>query len=261
MSQPEDSQTPELSSPNADDLAKLERSRRRAYRVLGGILKGTVLLGTKRTWRGLDKLPAGGCIVAANHVSQFDPLTAAHPLYDHGRPPVIMAKASLWNVPMLGTILRRSGQIPVFRGTAEAAKSLELAGERLEQGACILVFPEGTLTKDPDLWPMLAKTGVARLALATRQPVVPLSQWGAHKILPRGAKLLRLIPRKPVSVTVGEPVDLSDLYDKPLDGVVLREATNRIMAAITANLAVLRDQEPPSSPWDARTSRRVEDEG
>lgn len=178
-------------------------------------------------------------------MSNVDPLTFAHFLYDNGVAPKILAKSSLFSVPVLGTVLRATGQIPVYRNTADAGKSLQAAVEALEQGECVAVFPEGTLTREPDLWPMAGKTGVARLALTTGAPVIPIAQWGAQHLLGPYKKLLKPIPRKRVTVVAGPPVDLEDLRGGPLDTSVLREATERVMVAITTQLEEIRGEQAP----------------
>lgn len=208
---------------------------------------------TRRDWQGTENIPAtGGFIAAGNHMSNIDPLTFAHFLYDQGRAPKILAKASLWKVPFLGWLLDRTGMIPVQRNTAGAASSVSAAVDQLAKGECVAVFPEGTLTRDPDLWPMVGKTGAARLALASRMPVVPIAQWGMQEILPRYSKRFRPFPPKNISVHAGPPVDLSDLYERPVDSATLREATNRIMDAITALLEDIRGEQAPAERFDVR---------
>jgi 1-acyl-sn-glycerol-3-phosphate acyltransferase len=224
----------------------------RAYLWLARLIRPFLLASTKRSWTGVENLPEGAFIAAANHMTNVDPLTTAHFLYDNGRPPRIMAKASLFSVPVLGWFLRHTDQIPVYRGSAQAGDALVAAEAALHKGECVLVFPEGTLTRDPDLWPMVAKTGIGRLALASRAPVIPIAQWGSTDLLGRYGKILKPIPPKRVQVTAGTPVDLSDLYGRPLDGATLREATSRIMAAVTQLLAGLRGEEPPDQPFDSR---------
>ncbi|MEE6296245.1 lysophospholipid acyltransferase family protein [Georgenia wangjunii] len=210
------------------------------------------MVTTRRHWRGAEHLPVGGFIAAGNHLTNVDPLTFAHFLYDNGRAPKILAKHSLFAVPFLGWVLRKTGQIPVQRGSARAGDSLGPAIAALDAGECVAVFPEGTLTRDPDLWPMEAKTGVARLALSTRVPVVPIAQWGMQDLMGRYSAVLKPFPPKDVHVVAGPPVDLSDLYDRPQDSAALREATSRVMAAITALLAEIRQEEPPARTWDIR---------
>ncbi len=230
----------------------------RAYRIIASIVRPVLFAVTRRAWSGTEHLPREtGFIAAANHMSYADPLTTAHFLYDNGFVPRILAKAPLFKVFFVGRVLRASGQIPVYRNTSRAGESLEAAFEALREGECVAVFPEGTLTRDPELWPMTGKTGVARLALVSKAPVIPIAQWGAHRLMPRYGKLPRPFPRKLQTVVAGPAVDLSDLYDKPLEAAVLREATERVMAAITAQLAEIRGEEPPATRFDPRTSPEV----
>ncbi|MBD5787813.1 1-acyl-sn-glycerol-3-phosphate acyltransferase [Cellulosimicrobium terreum] len=231
----------------------------RAYRGVASVLRPILFAITRRDWQGAEKLPATGFIAAANHVTQVDPVTLAHFLYDQGRAPKITAKSSLWKVPVLGKILTSTGMIPVHRGTSGAAQSLVDSTTQLDAGECVVFFPEGTLTRDPGLWPMVGKTGVARLALSSRAPVVPIAQWGAQDLLAPYGKLFKPIPRKQVHVHVGTPVDLSDLYDRPQDTATLREATSRIMAAITSQLEVIRGERAPAEPYDPRKNRATEE--
>jgi 1-acyl-sn-glycerol-3-phosphate acyltransferase len=208
---------------------------------------------TRRDWRGTGNLPReGGFIAAGNHATEIDPLTFAHVLYDNGFAPRILAKASLFKVPGFGAILRATGQLAVDRGTTRAGDSLEPAVAALAAGEVVAVFPEGTLTRDPDLWPMAGKTGVARLALASRVPVIPIAQWGATELLPRYSKRLRPFPRKQIYVIVGRAVPLDDLYDRPRDSAVLREATERVLDAITALLEQIRGESAPTPRFDLR---------
>ncbi|SNS51891.1 1-acyl-sn-glycerol-3-phosphate acyltransferases [Micrococcales bacterium KH10] len=233
------------------------RGLTRTYRLLVLLLRPGLMVFIKRSWSGGEKLPReGGYIVAANHMSGFDPVTTTHFLHDQGVAPKIMAKDSLWKVPVLGAFLRGTNMIPVSRGTRNASDSLDAAREALANGECVLIFPEGTLTKDPELWPMVAKTGVARLALTTGAPVIPVSQWGVQRIFRQHSKLLRLLPRKTVQVSVGDPVDLTDLQDQPLTASVLAEATERIMRAIADGVGTLRGEEPPVELFDPRSARK-----
>ncbi|MBE1878120.1 lysophospholipid acyltransferase family protein [Myceligenerans pegani] len=224
----------------------------RAYRFVAFCVRHLGFSLWKYDWRGQENFPTkGGFIAAANHVTEIDPLPLAHFVYDSGYEPRILAKRSLFDSPV-GFALRWTNMIPVDRGTKSSAQSLADAGKLLGDGAAVVILPEGTLTRDPDLWPMVAKTGMARMALASKLPVVPIAQWGAHKTLPRYGRVPSLFPRKKVVISVGEPVDLSDLYDKPLDSAVLAEATERVMDAITGQLAEIRGEEPPKHRFDLR---------
>lgn len=230
------------------------------YRTIGLAVRGLMFSMCRYEWSGKENFPtSGGFIAAANHATELDALTFVHYLYDHGFAPRVMAKKSLFTAPVLGSIMRATKMIPVDRGTAAAAESLERAGRELGDGACVAILPEGTLTRDPDLWPMEPKTGLARVALVTRLPVVPVAQWGVTDILPRYGRLLKPFPRKRVQMRTGKPVDLSDLYDRPIDSATLREVMNRVMDAITAELAVLRDEEPPARRFDLRKHPEYEE--
>lgn len=235
----------------------------RVYRGLAGFLRPILRLIARRDWSERDFIPARGpVIIVANHVTAFDPLVVAHYLYDTGRPPTILAKASLFKVPFLGWFLRKTGQVPVYRGSATARAALDAGIEALESDNCVLLYPEGTLTKDPELWPMTGKTGAARLALMTSAPVVPVAQWGAQAILPQTGKFLRILPRKTVQVIAGPPIELDDLRAKVAEAGAptsedLRLATTRIMKQISNMVGQLRGEEPPTGLWDTRRGERV----
>ena len=223
------------------------------YRFAAGIVRPILRLAMRRDWRGSEHLPAeGGFIATANHLTNLDALVFAHYLYDHGAPARFLAKHTLFSVPGLGWLLRKAGQIPVHRDTTTAGHALEPARRLLQEGQTVGIFPEGTFTRDPDLWPMTARLGVARLALSMRVPVIPVAQWGAQEILPRYGKSVRLLPRRTVRLQAGPPVDLDDLYARATEPAAQREATERIMAAITTMLAAMRGQQPPDRPYDTR---------
>lgn len=206
------------------------------------IIKPLSLLLVKHDWRRIDRIPrTGGVIIAANHLSWTDPVLLGHLLYASGRWPVVLAKSGVFAVPVLGKVIAALRTIPVYRGSAEATRSLHDAEERLAEGSSILFYPEGTITRDPDLWPMAGKTGAARLALATGAPVIPIAHWGAQELLPYGEKRPRLFPRKTFKAIVGEPVDLSGFEGRPA------EATAEIMRAVTLLLAELRGEKAPDA--------------
>ncbi|MFE9845699.1 lysophospholipid acyltransferase family protein [Streptomyces goshikiensis] len=236
-------------------------SRRRIgfwYRLAAVIAKPPLVVLFKRDWRGMDHIPAeGGFITAVNHNSYLDPLSYAHFQYNTGRVPRLLAKAALFKVPFVGSILRGSGQIPVYRESTNALDAFRAAVTAIESGECVAFYPEGTLTRDPDMWPMAGKTGAARVALVTRAPVIPVAQWGANLAMPPYAKenRLRLFPRKTLQVKAGPPVDLSEFYDREPTPDVLKDATETIMAAITGLLEELRGQQAPAEPYDHRKAR------
>jgi 1-acyl-sn-glycerol-3-phosphate acyltransferase len=155
------------------------------YRLTVSIVQPLSMLLTRREWRGAENIPAqGGVIVAANHLSYVDPMTFGHFVYASGRTPRFLAKSSLFEVPVFKYLVRGAGQIPVYRGTDDAAAALSAGVDALRRGECLLIYPEGTATRDPDCWPMQARTGVARLALTSGAPVVPAAQWGPQELWP-----------------------------------------------------------------------------
>jgi len=121
----------------------------------------------------------------------------------------------------------------------------------------VAFYPEGTLTRDPELWPMAGKSGAARVALLTKAPVIPVAQWGANLVMPPYAKehRLRLLPRKTLRVLAGPPVDLTRFYGLEPTPEVLREMTEAIMRAITELLAELREQPAPPVLSDDRPAK------
>ncbi len=207
----------------------------------------------RKDWHGAENLPKEGAFLAvSNHVTYADPVTFAHFLYNNGYPPRFLAKIQLFRTPVIGSVMRALDQVPVHRGTTKAKEAVDDGITFLERGQCIAIFPEGTLTRDPNLWPMVARTGAARMALTTGVPVIPVAQWGAQRLLGRYSKILKPIPRKKVTMVAGPPIDLDDLRAKPLTNEVLREATIRIMATLTRMVEQLRGEPAPAVPYNMR---------
>ncbi|HWU27550.1 MAG TPA: lysophospholipid acyltransferase family protein [Microbacterium sp.] len=235
-------------------MAASERSRPSLFWVLAVLVIPPMSLLAKIRVTGAEKLPRQGAFVLApNHYSELDPLIVAMSVYRLGRLPRFMAKESLFRVPVVGWLLKRTGMIPVSRSaSATAAKqTLKQSAELVEHGRGVIVYPEGTLTRDPDLWPMRGKSGAVRLALSGDLPLIPMAQWGTQEIMGRYQKGLSLWPlRKPVNVLIGDPVDLSDLRGRASEPAALNEATARLMAAITALLEQLRDEKAPATRWN-----------
>jgi len=222
------------------------------------VVKPQLLLLTRRRWSGMEHIPAtGGAILVANHMSHADPLVCAHYVYDAGRWPQFLAKASLFQVPVLGWLLRQVHRIPVYRGPVDAVKALEAAVAAVHRGEAVIIYPEGTITRQPDLWPMRGKTGVARLALATGAPVIPIVMWGPERLFDPRTKKLRLWPRAPVTVVAGPPIDLSRWAGATPANGVLHEMTDEIMLHLRDMLATIRGEEPPAlfSPRDGGGGR------
>src|SRR6202012_4283939 len=187
----------------------------RSYSPIGRQFTGRMLhpllrLLMKQEQRGQENLPrTGGVILAPNHLSYADWGAVAVFSYEQGRFPVFLIKSSVFNVKVIGPFLRKLGELPVYRNRNDAALVLKQAEQALRAGACVIVYPEGTASRDPDLWPMVGKTGAARLALTTGAPVIPIAHWGAQEILPYGTKKPHLFPRKKVRMGAGASEDTS----------------------------------------------------
>ncbi len=231
-----------------------------AYRTAQAVLWPPLIAATRRDWRGREHLgrPGEGIIVAPNHISQFDFGVMALFLNDAGRPPRFLAKQELFDVRLLGPFIRAAGQIAVRRG-ADPTRTLDAAVAAVQAGECVCIYPEGTITRDPGLWPMKGRTGAVRVALASGAPIVPVAQWGAQEVLVPYTKRLHLVPRKTMHVMAGPPVELDDLRGQPLTKELLEDGTARVMAAITALLEQLRGEEAPGEPldWAAEKRRRA----
>ena len=200
----------------------------------------------KRHWRGREHVPpTGGVVLVANHVSQADWITLAEFVWDSGRIPRFLVKDSLFRVKGVRRLLRGASQIPVSRGTAAARNSLEEAHAALARGEAVCIYPEGTVTRDPGFWPMQARTGVARLALTTDAPVIPVAQWGPQFVLDVKRRKVRPFRRPVASCVAGPPVDLSAYRGRPLTADLLREVTDVIMGAVRDQLAEVRGETPP----------------
>jgi 1-acyl-sn-glycerol-3-phosphate acyltransferase len=201
-------------------------------------------------YRHGDRIPSRGpVLLVANHVSILDPLACARLVWDNGRVPHFLAKESVFK-GVGGTILRAAGQIPVARYSTDARTSLHAAEADLAAGNLIIIYPEGSVTRDPEWWPMESRTGVARLALTTDAVVLPVAQWGPQRVHDYHRKKLHLRVRTPTEYLVGEPIDLSALRaelraGRPLTADVLRHTTELIMSQVRDQLAELRGEPAP----------------
>jgi 1-acyl-sn-glycerol-3-phosphate acyltransferase len=237
---------------------RLPRSRERTVPTLWWVFAAAVvpLLGilAKIRIEGAEKLPREGAfVIAPNHYSEFDPLIVAAAIWRLGRQPRFMAKESLFRIPVVGLALRLTGMVPVARSSsaASAKQTLDTAEMLVERGRGIIVYPEGTLTRDPDLWPMRGKTGAVRLAMAGHIPLIPVAQWGTQEILPRYGKLSLWPLRKPVTVVIGDPVELAEYErDTPLHPHALAEGTDAVMDRLAEMLSELRNVPAPAERWN-----------
>lgn len=233
--------------------ASPEKRRPSAFWPLAAVVIPLVGLFAKIEIEGAENLPAEGAyVLAPTHSTEFDPLIVAVAVWRMGRAPRFMAKASLFTVPVLGAALRATGMVPVARSSSAAAakETLELSEHLVEDGRGVIVYPEGTLTRDPDLWPMRGKTGAVRLALAGDIPLVPVAHWGAEAIMPRYGKLSLWPLRRRVRVLVGEPVDLSEFRRGEGQPAMLVSATAKLMDELARLLSVLRGIPAPAERWN-----------
>ena len=195
-------------------------------------------------WRfeGLEHIPPDGpALVACNHISNFDPLAHGYFLVRAGRRPRFLAKIELFRNPIAGPVLRGARQIPVRRGSGDRAP-VEFASNAVRAGEVVVIYPESTVTTNPDLSPMRGKTGVARLTLTTGVPVIPLAVWGSGPVWRRGSRSFRL--RRPIWVKAGSPLDFSAYEDRADDPTALREVTDEVMAQLSLLVDDLRERYP-----------------
>lgn len=229
-----------------------------AFTFIEVIARPLLAVLCKRDWRGRQNVPReGGVIVVANHVTYFDPISIGHFLVKAGRTPRFLAKAGVFKAPVLGKLIRSAGQIPVYRESREAALAFREAVQAVQRGETIIVYPEGTMTKDPQLWPMAGKTGAARIALRTGAPVLPIGQWGAQEVFPHYSTKPHFFPRKTLRVTAGEPMDLRAMFGPEINAESLRAGTELIMDRITELVAGIRGEQPPAVRFDP--AARAED--
>lgn len=220
----------------------------------------TRLLG-KREYVGAEKLKRPGAVLlVGNHISHLDPVYDVVMVHRTGRIPHVLAKAGLWKIPVVGRALVGTGQIPVERGGGAGQAALDPAKQVLADGGLVVIYPEGTVTKEPDFWPMRPRPGVAALALVDGVRVVPVVHWGTQKVYnsyaTEGTRKLRLWPRHRVQVVVGDDIDLSEYRGRPVDARAIRDVSLAIMEALTAQLAQVRGEQPPAELFDPKKAAR-----
>ena len=191
----------------------------------------------------MEHIPHDGpLLVAANHVSYFDPLAHGYMLVRAGRRPRYLAKKELYGNWFLRNLLDGAKQIPVERGTGSAAP-VEAASKALKDGEVVVVYPEGTVTRNPDFTPMQAKTGIARLTLATDVPVLPIAVWGSQNVWQRGGARSLAFGR-PIWLKAGPALDFSQYDGQLSDPAVLREVTDTVMDELSRLVNELRQRYP-----------------
>jgi 1-acyl-sn-glycerol-3-phosphate acyltransferase len=218
------------------------------YWYLGAFLVKPLLIAlTKHEWRNFEGIPRkGAAVIACNHTTYADPLVFAHMLYDAGRGPRFLGKAPIFDIPIVGKIIKGADQIPVYRESDKAKLAIEIAVNKLKEGHLLGIYPEGTLTRDPNLWPMVAKTGAARIAVTAKVPIIPVAQWGAHNVIATYSRKIKLFPRSKIIFQVGAPIDSSPWWGKADDPVAMTELTELLMKKITQLLEEIRQEKAPA---------------
>ena len=198
-------------------------------------------------------------MLSPNHYSEIDPIVVGRRHVEAQPHARFLAKGSLFKLPLIGWLLRASGQIPVERaGTSRGSDPLVAARKIVDNDLAVVIYPEGSLTRDPDLWPMRGKAGAVRMALQADIPLIPAAHWGTQTLLPRYGKRLRLFPRSVIDIKFGDPVDLSEFRGKPLDSQTTTAATAKVMDAVTALLEDLRGEKAPAERWDPAKNNQNE---
>lgn len=220
---------------------------------------------TKRERKGMEYVeacypPNDGVIIAANHMSWFDPMSIGHALVDAGRPPHFLAKDKLFTLPLLSIIMKNTNQIPVYRETANATDSIRDAIAALEQGETVLIYPEGTMTRDEDFWMMSGRSGIAQLALASGAPVIPAAQWGPQSVMRPYKNEFKIFPRKTMVTHFGSPIDLSDYQNQPVTNKVLHEVSNLVVDTISEMLEEIRGEKAPEERLNFKQWRRDQEQ-
>lgn len=239
--------------PSAEPQRRPNHEKTVAFRVVEVLVIPFLNILAKLDLHGTANLPVTGpFVLGPNHYSNIDPVMVAWGVWKLGRAPRFLAKASLFRIPLVGFGLRKIGQIPVERitGGGRGNAPIVAASDLVEHQRGVIIYPEGTLTREPDLWPMRGKTGAARVALEHGVPLIPVAHWGSQAVLPRYSKKLSLFPRKRIQIMFGPPIDLDDLRGHTLDQKTLTEATDRLMTAITAMLEQLREEKAPAERWN-----------
>jgi 1-acyl-sn-glycerol-3-phosphate acyltransferase len=201
----------------------------------------------------------GGVLLVMNHISHLDPPVDAVFVHRNGRVPRFLAKDSLFRTPVFKRMISGAGSIPVYRASAAAGDSLVAAREALRDGKLIVIYPEGTITKDPDGWPMRSRTGVARLAMECLEhdiPVLTVARWGTRDIFNAYTKKFRPFPRKKITIDVSAPVDLSEFKGRDLDNDLLREVTVFLMTRVREQLTGLRDEQAPEEFYNPARAKK-----
>lgn len=247
-----------VQKPRSEKRVTSERTA--IFRFLAVVALPAIRAIAKVDIRGRENVPATGAFVLTpNHFSNIDPVIVGAMLWKVGRAPRFLAKASLFRVPVLKWLLNASGQVPVERGgTSRTSDPLGAAAQIARRGLAVIIYPEGSFTRDPDLWPMRGKSGAVRIALEQGIPIIPVAHWGDQKILAPYGGRISLFPRKTVVLQFGAPVDLSEFRGQPIDSSSLLRATELVMNEITALLEEIRAEKAPAKRWDPAEHNQTE---
>lgn len=262
MAEPETTHEP-VETVKLRSLWSAEKRRPNVFWLLATLILPLWSLMVRYRFTPDSKLPKSGpFILSPNHYSEIDPIVIGAAVWHLGRLPRFMAKQSLFKVPVVGWLLRASGQIPVDRDGStrgsDSSNPMGAAAELVRRDAGVIVYPEGSLTREPDLWPMRGKSGAVRLALESGIPLYPVAHWGTQHLMPRYGKKIYPFPRKTIKVAVGEPLDLSAYQGREIDQKTVNEATSLLMTEITKLLAGLRGETPPAEVWDPAKHQQSE---
>ncbi len=243
------------------DTPPVRRVARKApvrWRIIAALVLPMFGAMVKLRIRPGSTLPGEGpFILSPNHYSEIDPIVMGVVVWKLRRTPRFLAKSSLFRVPALGWLMRFTGQIPVEREAGGAlGKPLEEAALLVKRGQGVIVYPEGTLTKDPDLWPMKGKSGAVRMALEQGIPLYPAAHWGTQNWMGRYAKKIRVVPRTTIDVVVGPPLDLSAYSDRPVTRELVDRATTELMGQIASLVADLRGEAKPATLFDPSKGKK-----
>lgn len=205
------------------------------------------LVGVRLEIEGREKVPAEPVLFLANHTSYVDaaPIVEALP-----RRVAILAKKSLFQMPVIGWAFRMAGFVPVDRKNRETAiESVNRAAEKLKGGTSFLAFPEGTRSYDGRLLPF--KKGVFMMAINAGATIVPMVASGVHLILPK--KSLRIHPGR-VVVRFGDPVNASE-YSAEQRNQLSERVRNAMIAMLPPDQKPL-DAAPPTAQTGASAAQQ-----
>lgn len=215
------------------------------FRAVTTVLRPSLAFWFNWNMEGMEHVPPSGpLLVACNHISELDPLCQGLFLVRAGRRPRYLAKSDLLENWLLRRALHGARQIPVYRGTGDRGP-VEAAVKGLREGECVVIYPEATLTKNPDYSPMPGKTGIARIAFEADAPVLPIAVWGSHRALPRRGEEKSFKFGRPILVKAAPAIDLSEYADRGVDDpTAVREATDHVMGELSRLVAELRARYP-----------------